>query len=669
MAFMAVEMGKGRIMSREVKSFYAGSIVFVLFLLLRGMIPLHNMEFYVAACVCFVCAAVLVYFLTGKGAAAKDGGRDMDRSGRKAAAERLRCISAAAALVLWIVLFYVNETNTEHSLEESVLIRRYFPFPVWITLTAAGTAVCLLVLGREAKEKTLGIRKKIRLTASLLFTFGTSVTFYAPNIFQDIQGGTYHSHAYTNSIINVCWMVPYGEDMECLYGHYGILFMPFLRALHKFLHLDYLTGIFALSAVVGGISILLYLYILNYFAKDDLIFYLGMLAIGEEYFMNLQGGVYLQVHPHRMIFPMLVLFLVLQEYRKRKKYSFLAICALTLSFVWSTEVGIVTMVSFAFYRWVLAVMDGTDFSLRKALRLVREMALFAGLPFALSYGVINGYNLLAGGGLLDFSEFMFPLISDRGYIDQIELALPDVTHAWTGTSLLFLGAALPAVLRVLFPVRRERGRKPFYFFLGIMSLMIMLYYVNRPAEGSLFIVLFLMLILQAIILQKCQEDYRQWKAAGRECVFQKPDRLLLLVLRVVTTLILFVMAFDCVYSAPGAWKTSAQTVWRRDELMEFARYVYNQVPPDAVSFGEGVPELMSMIDRDTYLHTTEWSYLNMPLDTMGRARERLEKEQWFFCSLYSLWYLQENYPGLTDDFYLHEEFEYNGAKFGFFRKN
>lgn len=138
---MAVKRGKV-IMSKEVKSFYTGSIAFVLFILLRGMIPLHNMEFYVAACAVFVSVSVLVYFLTGGGPAAegKDGG-DMEESGLKGAAERIWSISAAAVLVLWIILFYVNETNTEHPLEESVLIRRYFPFPLWISLMAAGTGL------------------------------------------------------------------------------------------------------------------------------------------------------------------------------------------------------------------------------------------------------------------------------------------------------------------------------------------------------------------------------------------------------------------------------------------------------------------------------------------------------------------------------------------------
>lgn len=646
-------------MSTKVKSFFLGSLIFILYAMMRPVVPLHNMAFFVSACAVFMIAFLLIYFWQGN-----------KKCDTKQVGEKVWSIAALFLLVIWMVLFYVNETGAEHPLNDGELIRRYFPFPLWFILMVAGLMISLFILRRESEKISLKIRKKIRMAVSLLFTVGVSIQFYAPNIFQDIQGGTYHSHAYTNSIINVCWMIPYSEDMESLYGHYAILYMPVLRLLHKLFHVDYLTGIFAVSAVIAAISILLFLYILNYFAKNDLIFYLGMLAIGEEYFMLMQGGVYLQVHPHRMIFPVILAVLALQEYKKGRKYRILAVIFITLSFVWSTEVGLVTMVSFALYRWMQAIMDGQAFSLRKALLVVRELIIYVLLPFALSYIVINGYNLLAKGAILDFREFMFPLISDRDYIDKIELTLPDITHAWIGASVLFLGAISPAVLQVLWPDRqKEKSLNPFYFLLGIMSLMLMLYYINRPVEGSMFIILFFMLILQVIILQKSQEVYLEWKREGKAPIFETTNRFLFLSIRVVTTLILFIMAFDGVYSMPKAWKTSAETIWKRDELKEFADYIYVQVPPNAVSFGEGVPELMSLIDRDTHLHSTEWSYLNMPLDTMERIRYDLEDEEWFFCSLKSLWYMQENYPGLTDYFYIHEEFEYNGEKFGFFRAN
>lgn len=642
-------------MSIKAKSIFTGSIAFIFFASFRKFIPLSNMLFYVISCTVFIIITLLSYIVLSR-----------KKTTESSTQKKMWSILPVTALCIWMVLFYINELKAEHPLDGDV-IRHSFPFLLWIILMLIGTTICLFLMRKASSEKTIKIRKCVRVVVALLFTIGTSVQFYAPNIFQDIQGGTYHSHAYTNSIINVCWLIPYSHNLESLYGHYAILYMPILKLLHKFFHIDYLTGIFGVTAVIAGISIILFAYVLDYFAQNDLIFYLGLFAIGEEYFMLMQGGVYMQVHPHRMIFPILLVALALRECKAQKDHNLLAVILLTLSFVWSTEVGIVTMLSFALYRWAEHVMDGQPFSFRKVMLLLREILLYTILPFALAYIIINGYNLLAGGSILDFEEFMYPLISDRGYIDNIELPLPDVTHAWIGASILFLTAACIVLFRIFIPTKVKQGLSPFYFLLGIMSLGLMLYYINRPVEGCIFITMFLMLILQASILQKSQNVYLEWKES-KDSAFAKQNRFLFLSLRVITTFILFIMAFDSIYSMPKAWKTSSETIWKRDELIEFTEHIYNQIPPDAVSFGEGVPELMSLIDRDTHLHTTEWSYLNMPLDTMEEIRYDLEDEQWFFCSQYSLWYLQENYPGLTDHFVLHEEFEYNGAKFAFYRR-
>lgn len=644
-------------MSLRGKSIFVGSISLFVFALLRCFVPLRNIAFFAAACTVFVIAAVLFYIISGR---LKPEWSDK--------AEKIWCVLPVGALIIWMILFYINETNTEQALNADELIRRTFPFPLWITLMLGGTVVCLFLLKRSSTEKVYGINRIVRVVITVLFTIGTSVQFYAPNIFQDVQGGTYHSHAYTNSIINACWLIPYSHHMESLYGHYAILYMPVLKAMHRFLHVDYLTGIWIVTAVIAGVSILLFAYILNYFAKSNVIYYLGLFAIGEEYFMLMQGGVYMQVHPHRMIFPVAVAALALLEHRKQKRYHVLSVILLTLSFVWSTEVGIVTMLAYAAYSWAWYTMDGEKFSARKAGLLFREGAIYVLLPFALAYGVINGYNLLAGGSILNFKEFMFPLISDRGYIDSIELPLPDVTHTWIGSAVLFLAITVMSLFYLLLPKKgEEKGEKPYYFLLGIMCLGLMLYYINRPVEGCMFIVMFLMLIIQAIILQKGQRVYLEWKES-KEALFARPQRFLFLSLRIITTFILFIMAFDSLYSMPSAWKKSAETIWKRDELVEFAEYIWIQIPPNAKSFGEGVPELMALIDRDTHLHTTEWSYRNTPLDTMELVRKDLEDEEWFFCSTASLYYMQCEYPGLTDHFYLHETFEYNGAEFAFFRK-
>ena len=167
------------------------------------------MEFFVLLCVFYVGAMLLYYLLSGR-----------MKKAANPTGDRLWSIGAVGLVVIWMILFYINETKAEHPLNGDELIRRYFPFPLWIALMAGGTIFLLWLLGRKPGtfgKAGSGIRKAVRVVVSLLFTAGVSVQFYAPNIFQDIQGGTYHSHAYTNSIIHACWLIPYSEDLECLY--------------------------------------------------------------------------------------------------------------------------------------------------------------------------------------------------------------------------------------------------------------------------------------------------------------------------------------------------------------------------------------------------------------------------------------------------------------------
>ena len=644
-------------MSKVGKSIYFGAMVLIIVGMIRSKINVSNMGFFVVMCCSFLAGTFIADMIQSK----------LTKK-ESVILNRIWIFLPVISLCAWIVLFFLNETKADLSLNRELLIRNYFPRPLWLSITVIGVALCVFVLNKTTECKESKYKKWLRISIAVLYAVIAAMQFYAPNIFLDERGGTYHSHAYTSPIINVCWLIPYGDHLEALYGHYAILFMPVLKGMHRLFHIDYLTGIFIVCAVLMGITILLFAWIVNYFAKNELIYYLSLFAAGEYYFMLMQGGVYLQVHPHRMIFPVLLVAFALFEYKKHKRYNVVAIGILALSLVWSTEVGLVLMAAFSLYRWVQEVMDGQVFTVKKCLQLVKNLALYALIPFALAYMIVNVYNVLVGGEILDLTAFMYPLISERGYISHIELPLQDVTHAWIGAAILFLVSIGLAMLAILFPEKyKSRELLAYYFLLGIAGLGLMLYYINRPVEGSMFIVLFLMLIMQTIVLQRSQDEYIQWKN-DKEKIESKENRFLFLSLRIITVIILFVMAFDSIYSIPGARKAAKETVWRRDELVEFAEEVASRVPENVVCWGEGVPELLSMVDRDTHLHTTEWSYRNTPIDTMEKVRYDLEKEEWFFCNLYSLWIMQEEFPGLTDNYALVDEFQYNNVYFGLYMK-
>lgn len=105
-------------MSKDAKSFFVGSIAFILFAAMRDIIPLHNMEFFAAACVVFVCIAILSYFILNQ-----KKGNEEPLSGK------VWSISAIVLLAVWMILFYVNETNAEHALSGSRADTKVFSVP------------------------------------------------------------------------------------------------------------------------------------------------------------------------------------------------------------------------------------------------------------------------------------------------------------------------------------------------------------------------------------------------------------------------------------------------------------------------------------------------------------------------------------------------------------
>lgn len=647
-------------MSQRGNSLFAGSVVLVLYAGLRKWIPLHNIPFFVVGCILFCAAAAAVYMLQER-KTLKEGGS----AEQKGVLTKVLPFLPVVLTAIWIVMFYIMEPTAPSPMDIEALLRRQFPLVLWIVIVALGTCACLFLMRKSLTEKGKKLRTIIRAVVSVLFSIATSVQFYAPNILEDVQGNIYHSHAYTATIINTAWLMPYSERITSNYGHYGILFLPFLRVFHKLFGLDYITAISLICAVLQGISILVFALILHYFVKNEVIFYLALFGIGEYYFQLLKGGVFHQVHPHRMIFPILLVLLVLGEKVKNKHFNILAIVLLTLSIIWSTEVGIIMALSYAVTRWVDKLYEEPGFTVKKCLNLLIQLCLFLGIPFAASYVIVNLYNVvLAHGPWLNFADFMFPLVSEKGYITHIELELPGMWDLWVGNAVIFLGAVGATFVPVLFPKKKPGKMYTVIFFMGLMGLGIMTYYVNRPVEGCLFVNIYITLILLSIFLQKAQDVYEKQKEEKKDLLAAE-NLFPFLSMRVVVVMILFVLAFDSLYSMPSAWKKSSETIWRRDAMQDFADYIALQVPPDAVAFGMAVPEIFSMIDRDTHLYTTDWGIHDMAINVLEDVRYELEDAQWIFCNMQSLYEMEQEFPGLSEQYELNELMEYNQYQFGF----
>ena len=690
-------------MSNKKCSLIVASFAMLLFTCFKDSIPLHNISFYFGSCFIFIVVASVCYIILEHVVSKKCLAAGKLPFYQTANGEMLLSGIAVSAFFIWMIVFFRYEDMVT-SLEKPAFLRDLFPFYGWLLFMLGFVAIILVAIHFTGKnvfvasetsnpKSKISLKGSLRFIVSILFTAYTCPIFYAPNLFLDVQGGTYHSTAYTNSIIMTCWRTPYSWRMHDYYGHYGILYMPFLKVMRRLLNINFWTGTCIMIVVFSAISILGFLYVLNYFIKNDIIFYLSMFAIGNEFFMMMRGGEHYQVFPHRMLFPILLVAYAVWEKKHNLKSSGLAniflIALLALSTVWSVEVGSVGLLAFVAYRWIDHIYDGKVFSVNKALSLIKYGVLYFFLPFVLAYLLVGVYNAWAGGDMfMDFKEYMYPLISDKGYLQHIELPLPGAEALWVGMTILFLSVICMTALPAIFSKENPKPLYPLYFFMSVISVGNLTYYINRPVYSTVVINMYFAIIMVGIIFEKTQNYYLKWKK-HRQLLKNESDvpeaadyfsipeitvgkTIFNLSFRLVALFILSIMFVDSIYYLPQVYPAQRETVWKMDEFDEFAQHIYIQVPPMAYYVGEGVPELAAYLDRDPGVHCTEWSINNMTNEEEAALWNDIteEKPQWMFWNLASLAQAQENDPGFTDEYYrVNDLWEYGQAQFGFFIRN
>ena len=103
-------------MATKEKSIFIGSIAFIIFSMLRSLIPVKNMIFYVMACAIFILITLLSYIVL---------------SGRKNSVSsintKLWSVLPIAVLCTWMVLFYINELK----IPQFIMYIYYYIFVVY----------------------------------------------------------------------------------------------------------------------------------------------------------------------------------------------------------------------------------------------------------------------------------------------------------------------------------------------------------------------------------------------------------------------------------------------------------------------------------------------------------------------------------------------------------
>ncbi|MBQ3800667.1 MAG: hypothetical protein II837_10260, partial [Treponema sp.] len=419
------------------------------------------------------------------------------------------------------------------------------------------------------------------------------------------------------SVFEVIQLIPYdSEHLTALYGHYGIFYLLPMRLLHLF-GVPYNVAIAVLQFLVAAIMLLSAIYVLHRFIRNDAVFFLFLLATGS--FFQFGGRAYFQQEPHRMVFGAMVsAFLLWADGKNPLARARLAGLGLlgAASILWNPETGLVCMLAIS--EWLFLSLS--DFSEGWLTKKNRNALLLAALLFlaelATAMTVANAYNLLCGGSLIGFRDFMFPLLSVEGLMSRLEWPIIGVHSTAFAYFILFVTAiCFPLVIKILpAPGTREEERVGFfptpqlYSAIALIGLGFMAYYIAKCGRGFLNICYLQFIMLMAGL-------WRMLDAGGTE-----RKQLLVKAGRVMVIVIFSSLVLDNI-TLPERVSLKRMGGWRTEKLESFVKLLDGVLPDGIPGFGQDVTELYAYMDRDVKIHTTDWANLRFWKDSDSRPFE------------------------------------------------
>lgn len=525
-----------------------------------------------------------------------------------------------ASIFVWLGLNYLEERNERIGYNPQMLFRYRIPFFIFL-LVVLFLFLVFVFLIRITEKITCKNYHIFRFVVVMIVSILYASTVYAPNVF----GSSYelwHAHAYDNSIYDIFRLVPYSEVEKSIYGHYAIFFLFPGKLLHLF-GVPYNIVVALLIACSAFIMYFSVLYVINKLVKNHIVFFFFVLALSECRFQFGQG-IYWQMSPHRLMFPCLIVALVMFWKSRNQKNnicsrhlfssekSFVSVLFVLESFslIWNTETGIVCIIASELFLVFERIKNDNSTKLNSIMRISCIFILRLILSVSCAYGIVNLYNSLCGGNVLNFREFIYPLLSNTYEISNLELSLPNWKANWFGCSILFLCVLVYCFVKC---IKHDKNmRYSLYILVSLLGLGTIFYYINRASNGNLYIcypefLIILSGILDDLILCKVdvfdKSSVHKYKSLVRNFFSIRNG------LKYAISLVCCVLATGVV-GMDNVFESKKNEIWNTEKIDEFVAVLDNDIPEGTIGLGLGVPELYAMMDRDPGIHLIDWADIN-----------------------------------------------------------
>ncbi len=578
----------------------------------------YNFFVYVAG-ILGVCAGALVLFLLTRGLQ-----RFFDGDGKAARILNALLVpgflACAAALLLLIYRVYRNENTLYPGGLAAYSLRQNLP-PLPYFAAMAVPAFLLYVLGRSAVRES----RAVRWVVGGFISFLCALYEWCPNPYADTGAGILHVDAYTTTIINTARLVPFDNHHINIYGHHGILYLPLVRLLGN----NYRAVALAI-AIFTLITFLAAVYTADILIERDLVFYLTMFACFGTCTLLTRSGVYFQINPHRLLFPMLgVAYLAWEAKHPRDGVRILRILVqlliVILGFVWNFETALFTAVVFACCAFLRLHYDKSWFTLR-ALGTLAVLGILIVLGFAGGYGIVLLYNRLVGGRIVTVREFIYPLLSGTYNINNLRVPLPSVGHFFFLEILMFGFTLLPILRGRMETPAEERPRRILAAGIALSGMSSLIYFINRTAYGNMSIALIQMFLLMGNAADLGLAMDRKSLTQGGVRAF----RLFRYVLFGIVFFGLFWISIESVLYINSGISRRMEGGWNTDTSAAMLAEVAREVPKDTLAYGIGLPQIYYELGWDPQIFPTDFPDMND--ENREYIREAREKTDAVFIS-------------------------------------
>ena len=534
----------------------------------------------------------------------------------------------ASFVFLWSV--YQNEASTPAAdMIKSHFLREHLPHSVVVlimTLLIAGTFLIVLRETDCAKNRK---QQLVRICVAFQAAFICGILNYGPNTFKNGLWGIFHNHAYTASIISVMSGAPFDAVNTNIYGHYGILYAPFVWLLGH----DY-RAIALTIALFSSLICLCAFLCTSKLVSDPVIYYVSVIAIASINVTYYKPGQALAVMPHRYLFPLLGLTYLIclrEKIRNKNLRSIIEYVIGSLGIVFNIETGIGTAMALASVRlFDIKKNDVCDtsakpFAFLVIIRVIHQI-FYVLICFITAWAIVDVYNIAVGGDLLPLSLFVYPYGS-KDYVISKELTLPIPTTkaSYMLHIVVFSYAVFSALYEFTQKTKSSLGRvdsspneyivfdhkKISSLAIGVSGLVSLSYYMNRTALGQISICHIHFVILLAVYSEVWTHIKPNLKGFINPRHFLSYGTLPMKVgLSAAAFYLVSWFAFEGVFSLGGAIETRINTIWDVQSLSTSLEEYKEKVPDSLVAFGIGMPEIEYCVGRTPKLILSEWSNTN-----------------------------------------------------------